>query len=220
MAPAPQATLGDKLLLVANVPVIIANALAAVLLRPFSSGTVPNSAFKHFAFTAVRTNLNLISTAQEQWTNTTTGAQYKAYVKKAGLQPSTDVLHSGLNVHWLGNKGAKKVVLYFHGGGYALAATGGHIEWLADLQKELGNEVAVALVEYTLTPHEQYPVQLKQGAEALEWLLSTKGIKPGDVSLIIYCCACADVHADLSCWRLCRRKPIFGSCWTLIAPSS
>jgi acetyl esterase/lipase len=182
MAPVPVPTLGDKLALVGNVPRVLAAAIGALLFRPFTSGAVPNTAFKHFAFTAVRTNLDLITDAQEEWTKTPTEAAYKAYAKTARFDPSTDLLSSGLKVHWLGDKNAKKVVLYFHGGGYALAATAGHVQWLAELQKELGPQVAVLLVEYTLTPREQYPVQLKQGAEALEWLLTTKDINPSNVS--------------------------------------
>lgn len=213
MAPAPQATLVDKLLLFANVPRVIGAALRAVLLRPFSSGALPNTVFKHFAFVAVRTNLSLINTAQEQWANTTTEANYKAYIKKAGIQSSTDVLGSGLKVHWLGNKNAKKVVLYFHGGGYALSCTAGHLQWLDELRKELSGptDVAVALVEYTLTPHEQYPVQLKQGAEALQWLLTSKGLKPGDVRGRFFINSSANIEADLPCRRLCRWKYGLGS---------
>lgn len=71
------------------------------------------------------------------------------------------------------------------GGGYVMSCSLGHFAWLFDLQNELSKtqNISVVVVGYTLAPHGQYPTQLKQAAESLEWLLNTHNKKPGDVSL-------------------------------------
>lgn len=58
------------------------------------------------------------------------------------------------------------------------------MEWLYELQKELSKEHSISIVvpSYTLAPHGQYPSQLKQAAETLEWVLTTENKKPSDVS--------------------------------------
>lgn len=70
-------------------------------------------------------------------------------------------------------------------GGYVLAASAGHVKWLFDLQEELSKttSIAVVLVSYTLAPQGQYPLQLQQAAESLEWLVETKKKKAADVRL-------------------------------------
>lgn len=97
-----------------------------------------------------------------------------------------EVLEDGKSsLLWIGDrKQAKKVVLFFHGGGYAAPITTGHLDWcwrafvLAGIEK--GVEVAVAVLEYTLIPEARYPVQLRQAASGLAHLLQ-KGISPQDI---------------------------------------
>jgi acetyl esterase/lipase len=97
-----------------------------------------------------------------------------------------EVLEDGKSsLLWIGDrKQAKKVVLFFHGGGYAAPITTGHLDWcwrsfvLAGIEK--GVEVAVAVLEYTLIPEARYPVQLRQAASGLACLLQ-KGIPSQDI---------------------------------------
>ncbi|KAH7210602.1 Alpha/Beta hydrolase protein [Fusarium oxysporum] len=97
-----------------------------------------------------------------------------------------EVLEDGKSsLLWIGDrKQAKKVVLFFHGGGFAAPMTTGHLDWcwrayvLAGIEK--GVEVAVAVLEYTLIPEARYPVQLRQAASGLAHLLH-KGIQPQDI---------------------------------------
>lgn len=86
-------------------------------------------------------------------------------------------------MHWLGPKTAEKNLIYFHGGGYALPCSLGHVQWLFDLQKELSKKtsISVILVSYTLTPHLQFPGQIQQAAETLNWVLGKHGKKPSQV---------------------------------------
>ncbi|KAF4340747.1 triacylglycerol lipase 2 [Fusarium beomiforme] len=104
----------------------------------------------------------------------------------AKLKYDREVLEDGKSsLLWIGNRQqAKKVVLFFHGGGYAAPITAGHLEWcwrayvVAGI--EMGIDVAVAVLEYTLTPEARYPVQLRQAASGLKSLLH-KGISPRDI---------------------------------------
>ena len=186
MASSPEVTLTDKLMIVPIGARAIASALIRLITRPISGGAKANTYFKDVVFAALRTNLSLISVGTEQWINPSTESTYLDFAKKQGFQPDTDVLDSGLKVHWLGPKTAEKVLLFFHGGGYVLSCSPGHFAWLFDLQNELSksHSISVVVPAYTLAPHGQYPTQLKQAAESLQWLLETQKKKPSDVSTL------------------------------------
>lgn len=86
---------------------------------------------------------------------------------------------------WVGDRhNAIKVVFFFHGGGYAAPITTGHLEWCwrayVIAGSDMGIEVAVAVLEYTLTPEARHPVQLRQATSGLALLLS-RGISPHDI---------------------------------------
>ncbi|KAK5170203.1 uncharacterized protein LTR77_004789 [Saxophila tyrrhenica] len=183
MASQYQPTTTDKLLLIPVAAASIGSAILRLLTRSFTGGAKANTAFKDVIFAALRTNLSNISEGAEQWMNSTTEAEYLTLAKKQGFQPDTDVLGSSLKVHWIGGKAASKVLLYFHGGGYVLAASAGHMQWLYELQQELSKtqEISIVVLSYTLAPHGQYPTQLKEAAESLEWLLETQKKQPGDI---------------------------------------
>jgi len=84
---------------------------------------------------------------------------------------------------WIGDrKRAKKFVLFFHGGGYVVPAIRGHFEWCARAYllssqnvksggAEEGEEIAVAFLQYTLSPDATYPMQLQQAVDALFHIL-------------------------------------------------
>ena len=73
-------------------------------------------------------------------------------------------------------------------GGYVLSSSPGHFAWLFALQNELAknHSISVVHVAYTLAPHGQYPSQLKEAAEALQWLIETEKKKPRDVSTLYF----------------------------------
>lgn len=86
---------------------------------------------------------------------------------------------------WLGDRQkAKKVVLFFHGGGYISPMTPGHVEWCWQAYVKAGIEAkvetAVAVLQYTLAPGGKYPTQLRQAANGLSHLLSA-GFRPADI---------------------------------------
>ncbi|OJK02611.1 hypothetical protein ASPACDRAFT_57615 [Aspergillus aculeatus ATCC 16872] len=52
---------------------------------------------------------------------------------------------------WLGHKKSDKVILFFHGGGYVLPLSDGHLDWMAHVRKsclEASLDVSVCIVEY------------------------------------------------------------------------
>ncbi|KAF4552661.1 Alpha/beta hydrolase fold-containing protein 7 [Elsinoe fawcettii] len=113
----------------------------------------------------------------------TTEQTYLDVAKKRGFQPDTLVLKNGLKAHWLGNKGADHVLLYFHGGGYVLAAGPGHVHWVYRWAQEASKEkpTSALMLSYTLAPEGQYPTQLQEAVEVLNYLLTEGGKRPSQI---------------------------------------
>jgi len=179
----PELTFAGKLMFIPNIGRVLLAMFTRLITSPFNSRPKAKSLFKDIVYAALRTNLSIITPSQEQWAIKPTESVYLDFTKKAKFQPDTDVLPSGLKAHWLGTKSAQKIILYLHGGGYVLSASPGHFDWLFELQQEMNKEhsVSVVLPSYTLAPHAQYPQQMKQGVECLDWLINTVGKKPSDV---------------------------------------
>ncbi|KXT03923.1 hypothetical protein AC578_9250 [Pseudocercospora eumusae] len=184
----PTATLVDKLLIVPLLVKVIVSALFRFISLPFISKKA-NKPFKDIAFAALRSNLAGVNAAQEQWINAaqSTDQTYLDIAKKAKFQPDTDILtDSGLKMHWIGPKSADKIILYFHGGGYVMPCNPGQITWIYELQQHLSKttNVAVVMVSYTLAPRGQYPLNIKQAAESLGFLLTKQGTKASNIVII------------------------------------
>ncbi|KAK4166923.1 Alpha/Beta hydrolase protein [Cladorrhinum sp. PSN259] len=105
---------------------------------------------------------------------------------KIDIEPLSDGASS---ICWIGDRTkATKIVYFFHGGGYAVPMSPGHFEWCLraylqaslELPADSTEEVAVAVLQYTLVPHGKYPTQLKQAADGLAHLLAS-GINPEDL---------------------------------------
>ena len=74
----------------------------------------------------------------------------------------------------------------FIGGGYAVAASPGHMKFVNELQEIFRGQlesVAVIMLSYTLTPQARYPRQLQQGVELLRYLTTTLGKDPSNIIL-------------------------------------
>jgi len=108
------------------------------------------------------------------------------------LQPRVDCLSNDDEgrILWLGNPDtATKFVLLLHGGGFIAPLNPGHLEWSyeayfrqsATAGKGGSPDVAVALLQYTLTPGAAYPTQLRQSCEALTIILD-KYLAPRNIS--------------------------------------
>lgn len=183
MATTQRASLIDKLAVFPHLAIGLSLGFLRLATRPFNKDSKPPTAYKDFVYTVARYVLANFTIGHEKWLNPSSESAYLSFAKQKGFQPDTAVLPSGLKVYWVGNKGAEKVLLYFHGGGYVNPLSPAHLEWLYELQADLSKtkSIAVAAVGYTCSPEGQYPLQLKQSAESLIWLLQTEGKKPEDV---------------------------------------
>jgi acetyl esterase/lipase len=181
---ARNATLFDKLTIVPYALIGLSQGLLRLAVRPFTNDAKPPTAFKDFVYGILRYVLAHSTVPQEKWMLPTTDKAYATWAQGKKIQPDTAVLGSGLKVHWIGKSSAQKVFLYFHGGGYVRPMSMEHLDWLLELQTDLSKtkSVAIAAVSYTCSPEGQYPLQLRQGAESLLWLLNTQRRKPEDVS--------------------------------------
>lgn len=112
------------------------------------------------------------------------------------LREDVEVLPDGAShLLWVGDRrAATRFVYFFHGGGYMAPALRGHFEWAlqtyvlapraaaaaAGGQEEEEEKVAVAFLQYTLTPGARFPTQMCQAASGLGQLL-LQGIRPGQL---------------------------------------
>ncbi|QIW96487.1 hypothetical protein AMS68_002005 [Peltaster fructicola] len=181
---APKApTIVERLLLLPNVGRIIFAVILRLLTQPFITGVKQKNAIKDALYTGIRTFLLVSSVAQEQYVLGTTQGVYKQLTGRNRVKPDIQTLKSGVKLYWLGSRSAKKVILFFHGGGYVLPCGTGHWQFMIDLQKGLAkdHDVAIAALGYTLAPEMQYPGQLKQASEALEHLLVDQKRSPSSI---------------------------------------
>ncbi|KAM5529324.1 alpha/beta hydrolase [Fusarium oxysporum f. sp. phaseoli] len=153
-----------------------------------------------FASLVGRTLLGSFSPNQIQYLTTPTLEVYETWVKKQRAelvqqapQGPLNLLNldienlgdTGASVMWIGDRmEASKIVLFFHGGGYISPPLPGHFTWCweAYVNASLGAkaQVAVAVLQYTLSPRAQYPDQLHQASSALNHLLQS-GVNPRDL---------------------------------------
>ena len=99
---------------------------------------------------------------------------------------------SGPSLLWIGDRRtAKKFVLLIHGGGFYISLNTGHLEW--GLQSYIracsggatssfeDSDVAVAMLDYSLSPEAVYPTQLIEVSLALKHLLQQPRVTPGNL---------------------------------------
>lgn len=151
----------------------------------------------------LRTLMNTLSPTELQFILPPTGTVYRvwlaAIVSKAilthknktdvssRLRPDIQPLSDGKSsILWLGDRTtATKFILFLHGGGYVLPLDLGHLNWCRNAYlsaaEEAGENVAIAVLQYSLWPAASYPTQLFQAAEALNIILDGGRISPSDV---------------------------------------
>jgi len=127
-------------------------------------------------------------------------------VEKNGFQSENVVLKDGTNVFWIGRPSAENIVLYFHGmlssfiphmlktnsiiitgGGWSLSAGQAQLELGASTVRKAeaeGKSLSVLVVQYSLSPTYQYPTQISQCVEALDYILNTLGKDPSKVIML------------------------------------
>lgn len=86
-----------------------------------------------------------------------------------------------LKAEWITPDGAdeKKVLLFFHGGGYATGSINTHRALVSQIAKHAG--VKALLFDYRLAPENKYPAPIEDAATMYQWLLSN-GYSPNQVA--------------------------------------
>ncbi|KAJ5727941.1 hypothetical protein N7493_005761 [Penicillium malachiteum] len=180
----PELTVKEK----ADIPFIRVGILLRMLYTAITGvfrGKMYPKKFRHHIITTILRS-QPFSPRQHQHVNLSTPEIYELSMKKRGLEPEGVSLPHNADGYWIGNKNAKKVLVYYHGGGFAMAPIASHMNFFIDLIQVLndnGNDIAVFFLRYTLTPHAKYPTQLRQAIEALRYILNETGRSPADVVL-------------------------------------
>ncbi|KAI0973655.1 Alpha/Beta hydrolase protein [Xylaria arbuscula] len=143
----------------------------------------------------LRTILGTLSPRQIQYLSLTVVETYENWMAKRTREATKNddtLALSRLNTHiehlsdgrssllWIGNREeASRYILFVPGGGFIAPLTSGHLEWCwqAYVKGTGREEVAVAVLQYTLCPEARHPIQLQQATAALRHLLDS-GIPP------------------------------------------
>ncbi|KAL2855843.1 Alpha/Beta hydrolase protein [Aspergillus pseudoustus] len=163
---------------------IIGAVLYSVVSGVFRGNSGTQTYNLHVAHAAVRKAVRRLSSRQLQSQYPSTIDGYDAYMKEHNITPETVILNHGATGLWIGDKDAENVVVYYHGGGFALPAVAGHFAFLSTLVDDLnknGHSVAIFFLAYTLTPPAEYPTQLRQAVEALRYTLTQGARDPSNV---------------------------------------
>ncbi|THC96536.1 hypothetical protein EYZ11_003980 [Aspergillus tanneri] len=163
---------------------IIRSALCSAITSIFRGKSGAKQYSVHVGHVIFRKMLSRLSSRQLQYIYPSTRSAYETFMKHKGLPPETVTLQHGATGHWIGNKNATNVVIYFHGGGFAVSAISGHFAFYFQILSDLNtsdHDIAIFFVSYSLTPTYTYPVQLRQSVEALRYIILETGRSPSNV---------------------------------------
>ncbi|KAM3504254.1 hypothetical protein MY10362_003688 [Beauveria mimosiformis] len=117
------------------------------------------------------------SPVQLQWALPTSDQVYRSYARSAKIKPEIINLANGASGYWVGDKHAKNIIIWFHGGGFNMAAVPAFFEFWQSLIVALrrsDKDVAIFAMSYSLAPQATYPTQLIQAVDALRYIDSQK----------------------------------------------
>jgi acetyl esterase/lipase len=102
---------------------------------------------------------------------------YRAYTKEQRSDPDIVTLDVGTSGAWIGPSKAKKVFIYFHGGGYTSPAYPEHMNVLGELvvtARTQGKDFSVFVVEYGLSSVRRDDCNANTSPQALHQRLNTR----------------------------------------------
>ena len=87
----------------------------------------------------------------------------------------------GMKCEWINPDGSDttRVLLYFHGGGYATGSINTHRALVSQIARYAGIQAMV--IDYRLAPEHKYPAPIEDAVKAYEWLLA-EGFLPQHVA--------------------------------------
>jgi acetyl esterase/lipase len=160
--------------------------MGRLIVSPFRGAHTPSTILKDVLFTAVRRFHTIVTTPQEQWIFASTDAVYEQTIKARDMSPESVELPNGGRAHWYGPRNASKILVFFHGGGYTLPCSSGHMKWIFDLTQTLQDvecSISSVILSYSLAPAAPYPTQLKQACGLLSYLISDLHHDPSTIIL-------------------------------------
>ncbi|TGO91358.1 hypothetical protein BPOR_0030g00180 [Botrytis porri] len=180
-------SIAEKLDVVLAYTSILGNTLFGLLTGIWRTRNAKRGSYKRYVLlTAMRTMCRRMSPRQILYVTPNTDHAYETVCKQRGIEPLSETLEDGTQAHWVGKKGAKKIILNFHGGGFALPATPEAVEYmfrLVDGAEKEGKSLAVLFLSYDLSPSRVYPRQLEQAAALLNHVVQTLNYPPSSVML-------------------------------------
>ncbi|THV55184.1 hypothetical protein BGAL_0012g00220 [Botrytis galanthina] len=180
-------SIAEKLDVVLAYTSIFGNAIFGLLTGIWRTRNAKRGSYKRYVLlTAVRTMCRRLSPRQILYVNPNTDHAYETVCKQRGVEPLSETLEDGTQAHWVGKKGAKKIILNFHGGGFALPASPDAVEYmfrLVDGAEKEGKSLAVLFLSYDLSPSVVYPRQLEQAAALLNHVVQTLNYAPSSIIL-------------------------------------
>lgn len=117
-----------------------------------------------------------------------THENYMQWTRSTGLPYTVDAVPGidDTEILWIGPKRMNKVLFYCHGGGYMISALAAQMNFYRYIQIELekrGVQVGVAMITYKLLPEHQFPTQLRQARDSLDFLIRS-GVNPRNIMLV------------------------------------
>ncbi|KAJ5266512.1 hypothetical protein N7478_009320 [Penicillium angulare] len=159
-------------------------AIYALLTGLWRTERQAKSLLLHFGYAILRKATARMSPLQLQYILPGSVTVYNRLVKGTGYEASSVQLSHGASGHWIGDPNATNVLIWYHGGGWALASNRGYIKFYAKLVRDLeksGKSVAVFALTYTLAPEATYPYQLRQAVSAARYILDQPNRNPETV---------------------------------------
>ena len=89
---------------------------------------------------------------------------------------------NGVPAEWTGAPGAdtRRVVLFFHGGGYVFGSLDSHRHVCSEIARDFGGRTLA--LHYRLAPEHPFPAPVEDAVAAYRWLLA-QGLQPANIAL-------------------------------------
>ncbi|KAF8882826.1 Alpha/Beta hydrolase protein [Infundibulicybe gibba] len=135
--------------------------------------------------TTLRFLVASLNIRQLQYILGTTRYVYEAWSKKNKSPVTFEELGGDARLFWIGQKKTEKVILYFHGGAFLVSMGDPAASFWKYIQEQLkadGNEVGIAVLNYSLVPTAVFPTPLNQARLALEHIIAS-GTHPSNIQI-------------------------------------
>lgn len=172
------ASLTDKLMIGPALGLILGKTLVGTAAAPFRGAEGAPTFGEHVRNTLLRNLIHTLTIEQMQWITPSFVDAYKSWCSKNKLSPDVVTLANTkpeAQGFWIGDKAkAKYAMVFFHGGGFALAGTDMHVDMVHRMVKWSNGSLAAFCVAYTLSLHADYPVAIGQCVEGLRHVLQDR----------------------------------------------